>query len=118
MITIAETYSVSSKNYGAGGHEISFSRLNVSEAEVDRIADALIASNVFLENRGKWYAYVRREGGAYEIYLSINSESIGDKETQKFYKEARGYVQNYFPNNPIIFNLVDGDYSDVKKRIE
>lgn len=118
IVTVIEETNTMTKNYGKMQHEVSYDKRNISESEVDLLADAATKSNLFLENRGKWYAYTRKVGTDYEISVSVNRATLNDKESLKFYNEVRGYMQAYFRNNKIILNLVEDDFSNVEKRIE
>ena len=110
--------NVVGKTYGNLQHEIYYDRSNISESEVDRIAEASIKSNFFLDSMGKRYAYARKVNNDYEISISLSRAALNDEEYLKFLTEARGYLQFYFQNNKIIINLVEGDFSKIEKRIE
>lgn len=116
--TIVEESNEASKFYGESRHEISYNKSNISEGEVDRIADASIKSNLFFNNGQKWFAYARKVNTDYEISLSVTRAALNDKDFLKFLDEERGYIQTYFPNNKIIINLAVGDFGKVEKRIE
>jgi len=118
VVTAVEELNAATKTYGRLQHEISYNKNNISESEVDQIGEAAVKSNLFLDSSGKWYAYARKVGTDYEIFLSVSRATLTDREYLKFLQEARGYVQADFPNNRIILNLVEGDFNKVEKRIE
>lgn len=118
VVTVVEEYNAASKTYGKMQHEIYYNKNNISESEVDRIADVSIKSNLFLDSQGKWYAYARKVDTDYEISLSVSRTTLNDRDYLKFFAEERGYIQAYFPNNKIIINLVEGNFDKVEKRIE
>ena len=118
VVTVVEEYNAASKTYGKMQHEIYYNKSNISESEVDRIADASIASNLFLDSQGKWYAYARKVDTDYEISLSVSRATLNDADYLKFFSEERSYIQKYFPNNKIIINLVEGNFDKIEKRIE
>ena len=118
VVTVVEEYNAASKTYGKMRHEIYYNKNNISESEVDRIADASIKSNLFLDSQGKWYAHARKVDTDYEISLPVSRATLNDRDYLKFFAETRGYLQDYFPNNKIIINLVEGNFDKVEKRIE
>lgn len=118
VVTAVEELNQTSKTYGERQHEIYYNKSNISESEVDKIADAAIESNLFFNTEGKWYAYARKVNTDYEISVSLNRAALNDADLTKFFKEERDIMQARFPNNKIIINLVEGDFSKVEKRIE
>lgn len=113
-----ESANFTSKTYGTIQNEIYYDRRNISETEVDALADASIKSNLFFDNRSKWYAYARKVNTDYEISVSLTRAAINDGALLKFFNEERGYIQARFPNNKIIINLVEGNFNKIEKRIE
>lgn len=118
VVSVVQEYNVVSKTYGKMQHTVYYDKSNISEGEVDQIANAAVSSNLFLDSSGKWFAYARKVDTDYEISLSVSRPTLSDADYLKFLKEERGYMQAHFPNNKIIINLVEGDFSKIEKRIE
>lgn len=109
--------NVVAKNYGAMQHEISFDKTNITESEIDALADALTKTN-FLDNEGKWILYARKVENAYEISIATNEAAVNNRENLAYFIKQRNEMQALFPNNKIVFNLVVDDLANVVKRLE
>ena len=118
ILTVVEEMNTATKNYGKMQHEVSYDKRNISESEVDALAEAAMRTNLFLDSSGQWFAYIRKVGSDYEISVSVTRATLTDADYLKFFNEQRGYIQAQFPNNKIILNLVVEDFNKVEKRIE
>lgn len=110
------TSSEITKEYGVMNNEIVFDN-SVSAAEVDKIAVAF-EKTTFFDNTVTKFAYLKKINNNYEISISCNKSIQNEREAQEPFVELRNDMQNLFPNNKIIFNLVVGNLDNVVKRLE
>ena len=102
----------------AAQHEITFDKSNINEAEVDKIADALSQVGL-MSGENPRYFHVKKSADTYRIAFFIDKTMAKNKpELLAPFAELRDEIQNSFPNNPIIINLVGDDPDDVVKRLE
>jgi len=105
------------KTYGIMKHEISFDKNNISEKEVNKLADAFITTTFFDQASTK-YVYAQKVGNNYEISISCNNSVTNNSETLKAFVELKSEMQKLFPNNKIVFDLVVDNLDNVVKRLE
>jgi len=114
----AEQQNITTKMYGATvKHEIDFDKSNISEKEVDKIADGFIATGFFDLSVAK-YVYVVKNGVKYEISISVIQGMENDIEALKPFVDLRKDMDNYFPNNQIEFKLVVNSLENVVKTLK
>jgi hypothetical protein len=106
-----------SKTYGIMKHEIAFEKTNLSEIEVDKIADGFIRTTFFDEAVTK-YIYAKRVGTNLEISISCNKSVSSSPDALKPFIQLRNELQIFYPDNKIIFNLTVDNLDNVVKRIE
>ena len=109
--------NVAAKNYGAVQHEISFDKTNITESEVDALADALTKTK-FFDNEGKWTLYARKIENTYEISIATTKASAKNEKDLAYFAYQRNEMQRLFPNNKIVFNLVVDDFTNVVERLK
>ena len=110
--------NVTTKTYGAAKHEITFDKSNVSEAEADKIADALGKADL-LEGDGARYFHLKKVADDYEISFYIDKTVAKNKpELLDAFADFRDKIQQSFPNNRIAVKLVGDDTDDVIKRFD
>jgi hypothetical protein len=114
MLSDAET---TTKTFGIMKHEIAFDKTNISETEVNTIADALTKTTFFDEAITK-YVYAKKVNSDFEIYISCNKSIVNNLVAQEPFIELRNQLQTLFPNNKIIFNLIIDDLDNIVKRLE
>lgn len=106
-----EQANISTKTYGVSvKHEIDFDESNISEVEVDRIAEGFRETGFFDLSVAK-YVYVVKNGSKYEIIISVVQGMENDPESLQPFVELRDQMDNYLPNEEIEFKLVV-DYLD------
>jgi hypothetical protein len=105
------------KNYGIMKHEIAFDKNNISENEVNKIADRLIKTTFFDEAVTK-YVYAKKVNNTYELSLSVVDGIANDRLALQPFIDLRTNLQSLFPNNKIIFKLVVDNLDNVVKKIE
>lgn len=105
------------KTYGIMKHEISFDKNNISESEVNKIADGLIKTTFFDEAVTK-YVYTKKIDNKYELSISCDKFVTSSEESLKPFVDLRNDLQKEFPNNKVIFNLVVDNLDNVVKRLE
>jgi hypothetical protein len=111
------TTTLSVRTYGTQRHEITFDKRNITENEVDRIADGLINLTFFDETATK-YVHVKRVNDKYILSISVSSETVNDKQTIERYIQLRNDLQKQFPDNKIQLNLVVDYLDNVMKKLE
>jgi len=105
------------KTYGIMKHEIAFDKNNVSENEVNKIADGLIKTTFFDEAVTK-YVYATKVNNNFELSISVVDGIANDSQALQPFLDLRTDLQTLFPNNKIIFKLVVDNLDNVVKTIE
>jgi hypothetical protein len=111
------TPTITSKTYGVIKNEIDFDKSNISESEIDKLADGFTKIDFFNPVQKK-YVYVNKIGNNYEISISCNNKIENNVDLINAFAQLRTEMQTLFPNNKIIFNLVVDDIHNVVKRLE
>lgn len=112
-----QTVTTSSKTYGTTHNTIDFEQGAVAEADIDRVAEALMKTTFFDEQVTK-YVYLKKAGSRYELSISVIDGTATDPEAIQFFETLRNDLQVYFPNDKIALLLVGTTLEDVLKRIE
>ena len=113
-----EQANIITKQYGQTvKHEISYDKTNISEREVDRIADGFIETGFFDLSVAK-YVFVEKKGKKYEISISVIQGMANDKEALQPFIDLRAEMDKFFPNNDIEFKLVVDNLDNVVKILE
>lgn len=103
--------NISTKTYGlVAKHEIDFNRENISEIEVDKIADGLRETGFFDMSVPK-YVFVKKTENKYEISISVINGIENDNEALKHFVDLRKQLDSFFPNKKIEIKLTV-DYLD------
>lgn len=114
VVFITEEFTqpdIITKRYGVTvKHEIDFDKSNVSEKEIDKIADGFIEAGFFDLSVPK-YVYVFKKVDKYEIYISVVEGLEKDQEGLIHFVDLRDQMENFLPENQIEFKLVV-DYID------
>jgi len=105
------------KLYGLMKHEISFDKNNISESEINKIADGLIKTSFFDDAVTK-YVYVKNVNNNFELFISCDKSVTSSKESLEPFLQLRKELQTLFPENKIIFNLVVDNLDNIVKRLE
>jgi len=105
------------RTYGAMKHEISFNADNISEAEVDKLADAFTKS-IFFDDAVTKYVYAEKKNNTYEVSIPCDQSVTQDIDAYLPFIQLRNDMSKYFPDNKIVLCLVVDDLSNVVKRIE
>lgn len=108
---------ITTKTYGKMKHEITYKNKNISEEEVDRIADIFVYSNFFDVSETK-YVYLDKVNDNYEISFSVVDGIKYNEKVLGQYTQYRNELQTFFPKNKIVFKLVVDDLDNVIKCIE
>lgn len=108
---------ISSKTYGVMAHEISFDMENISADEVDMIADGL-TETMFFDDTQRKTVFAEKLDGAYEMSISVVEGTGSNSLAIEIFTTLRNEMQELFPDNKIVINLVVDDLTDVVKRIE
>jgi hypothetical protein len=117
FIESATSVGADMKTYGFLKHEILFDKSNISEKEVDKIADGLTESTFFDDALQK-SVYVKKVNNDFEISISCFESITTDEETLQAFIQFRNELQVFFPDNKIVINLVVDNLDNVVKRIE
>ncbi len=98
--------NLSTKTYGVTvKHEIDFDKSNISEEEVDKIAEGFRETGFFDLSVAK-YVYVVKNGSKYEISISVVQGMENNPEALQSFVELRDQMDSYLPNNKVEFKLV------------
>jgi len=107
-----------SKTYGVMKHEITFVNSNITESEVDKIADGLIKTSFFDEVQQK-FVFVKKDGKKYILEIPVIDGAWDNIEAIGFFKQLRNDIQVFFPDNKIIIGMCkNGTFDHDKKNIE
>lgn len=124
IFAIAYTYdtvekaSISTKTYGITvKHEIDFDKSNITEKEVDLIADGFIETGFFDLSVAK-YVYVFKNGNTYELYISVIGGIENDPIALQPFIELRSQMDDYIPNMKIEIKLVVDNIENVVKTLK
>jgi hypothetical protein len=105
------------KNYGKIAHLVTFDQNNISEEEVNYLAEGLTKANFFDEARPK-YVYIKNTNAGVEISISCNPAINSNPSAIKSFVQLRADMQKQFSHNKIIINLIIDKLDNVIKRIE
>jgi len=112
-----DSASISTKTFGIKKHEISFDKSNISEREVDNIANGL-TKTFFFDDAQQKITCVKKVGNTYEVTIPIIDGISTDNQAMQPFFGLRTDLQTLFPNNKIVLNLVEDNFDNVVKRIE
>ena len=116
LIGIEES-NITSKEYGLTvKHEIEYDSSNLTEAEVDTIADGFIEHAFFDLDTAK-YVYVEKAGNTYILYIPILQAYINDQQTSRELKILRDKMDTYFPDKSITIKLAVDSLDNVVETI-
>lgn len=109
--------SISTKTYGIMKHEIVFDNSNITEIEIDKLANGLVKTTFFDQAVTK-YVYAEKVNSTYKLSLSVVDGIANDSQALQPFIELRTDLQSMFPNNKIVFKLVVDNIDNVVKTIE
>lgn len=105
------------KTFGIMKHEIAFDKNNISETEINKIADGLTKTTFFDEAVTK-YVYAKKVNNNFELSISCDKSITSSAEALEPFVQLRKELQTLFPDNKIVFNLVVDNLDNVVKRLE
>lgn len=115
---MVEQANITTKSYGATvKHEIDFDKSNITEKEVDMIADGFIETGFFDLSVAK-YVYVTKNENKYELYISVIKGIENDPVALKPFIELRSQMDEYIPNMKIEIKLVVDYIENVVKTLK
>lgn len=109
--------TTTTKTYGIMKHEIEFDKTNISESEINKLADGFIATT-FFDEAVKKYVYVKKVDNKYEVSISCDKSVVNNPDALVPFIQLRNDMQKLFPINKIVFNLVVDNLDNVVKRLE
>lgn len=109
--------SITTKTFGIMKHEIAFDKSNISEIEVNQIADAL-TKTAFFDDAITKYVYADKVDSKYELKISVVDGIANDTQALQPFMALRTDLQTMFPNNKIVIKLVVDTLDNVVKTIE
>ena len=113
-----EQANITTKQYGQTvKHEISYDKTNISDKEVDKIANAFIETGFFDLSVAK-YVFAVKNGNKYEISISVIQGIENDQEALQPFVELRTEMDEFFPKNDIEFKLVIDNLDNVVKTLK
>ncbi|MGF7082063.1 hypothetical protein [Mucilaginibacter sp. UYCu711] len=105
------------KSYGKMNHEVTYDKNNITEEEVDYLADGLTKAHFFDEAATK-FVYIKKIHKTVELSISANPLITGNPPAMQAFVDLRKEMQKQFPNNKIVINLVVYKFDNVLARIE
>jgi len=124
IFAIAYTYdtveqtNITTKTYGTTvKHEIDFDKNNITEKEVDEIADGFVETGFFDLSVSK-YVYVIKNENKYELYISVVEGIENDQNALQPFIELRAQMDEYIPNKKIEIKLVVDYIENVVKTLK
>lgn len=110
LVSTGGQFGTETKTYGLKNHEIAFDKENISENEIDQLADALIKTTFFDEAVTK-YVYAEKDDEGYTLYLSVIDGIYEDPRIVRPFQQLKDNMQLLFPDRKITVKLVV-DYLD------
>jgi hypothetical protein len=105
------------KTYGTMKHEVAFDKSNITESEVDKLAEAL-RKTTFFDDAVTKYVYAKKVGKNYEISIPCDIAVTTNPTALAPFIQLRKDMQDLFPDSKIIFNIVVDNLDHVVKRLE
>lgn len=109
--------STTYKYYGNLKHEIGFDENNVSESDIDKIAD-VFKKQQFFDNELQKFIYVKKFENTYEISIYCNNSIKNNSDGINWFIDSKNNLQKSFPNNKIVYILVIEKLENIVKRLE
>lgn len=107
--------NISTKTYGLSvKHEIDFDKSNISEQEIDRIAEGFRETGFFDYSVAK-YVYVVKNKNTYELSISVIEGIENDEYAIQPFAELRDQMDSYLPDNKVEIKLVVNYLENVVK---
>lgn len=116
-LALATTPTEKTKTYEKINTDITYVEGNITENEVDSIAQAFEKTS-FAADRTKFYFYVEKARTNYEFSLAYDNAGVIDEALIKDVRSLRDELQKHFPDNKIVFKLLAGTTNKVVQRIE
>jgi len=104
------------KHYGTLQHEIVYDPRNISELEVDHLADALTRTG-FFDNQMQKSLDATRSGDRFILTIYCN-DSARDPEAIAFHRAFRSEIQKSLSRNSIVIDMVIGTPDNRIARLE
>ena len=107
--------SITTKKYGVTvKHEIDYDKTNISEAEVDRIAEGFRETGFFDLSVQK-YVFLQKDDNTYEIYIASVPGVENNTEALHAFQELRQQMDRFLPNNKVEIKLVVDNLENIVK---
>ncbi len=103
--------------YGKMKHEVTYDKNNITEEEVNYLADGLTKANFFDQTETK-YVYIKKNHKTVEISISVNPLITSNQPAMRAFVDLRKEMQMKFPNNKIVINLVVYNFTNVIARLK
>jgi len=105
-IYVFDQEEFATKMYGTTvQHQIDFDRNNITENEIDAIAEGFKEVDFFDRSVAK-YVYIVKNESTYEFYVSVFKGVEKDSEMLQYFRDLRSLIDGYFPKNKIEVKLV------------
>ncbi|MES2377614.1 MAG: hypothetical protein V4553_13605 [Bacteroidota bacterium] len=105
------------KAYGKMHHEVTYDKNNITEEEVDYLADGLTRANFFDEAATK-SVYIKKIHKTIELSISVNPLITSNGPAMQAFVDLQKNMQKQFPQSKIIINLVVYKFDNVIARIK
>lgn len=111
------SYAPAVKQYESLRHEVQYDPSNIGEPEVDALANSLTRLGFFDDFQQKTID-ASKSGERYVLAIYCNETIRTDPEAIAPFADLRAQMQQSFPYNPLVFDLVIGTPENVVKRLE
>jgi hypothetical protein len=105
------------KSYGEMHHEVTFDKNNITEEEVNYLADGLTKANFFDKAVTK-YVYIKKIKDTVQLSISVNPLIGSNPPALKGFVDLRKNMQDQFPKSKMVINLVVFKFDNVIARIK
>lgn len=110
-------FDASKSSYGQLQHEIYFQKRNISYSEVDKVADALTQSDYFGQDYQR-FIFLEKEDDKYIVSIFREDDCLNNQETVNYLDNVRLYVEQFFPENKLVFNLCAEEVTKIRKVLQ
>lgn len=115
-ITNSTSFDSTTNTYGNLNHQIIFKKSNISENEINQIAEGLTKTFFFDEAQQK-IVFVKKVKNKYIIIIPVVENSWNNMDALEIFIQLKNDMQKLFPNNKIVIGLGE-NFEIIKKMIE
>jgi len=118
MIEMKKEANIETKTYGnIIQNEISYSKDNINQIEIDNIAENLKKIELF-NNSSASYLFIKKNENKYEIYISAIKGIENEPEGIQYFENLRNELEKEYPEKKIEFMLTFDYWDNVVKTLK